>query len=139
MSMEAMPLARQVDYVFRQMEAELTHAAAGTVILHIRNNVVGKYGICHNPIESRNGIIEEQESEQGLSFEQVQAFRKLAVDSLRYKRGWTHGEIKFDFSVRKGNWSASITMESNYNMNVASSMFRYQPKHGQQTFRDSSS
>ena len=45
------PLARQIDYVFRQLETELTHASAGTVLIHIRNNTVGKYGIRHNPIE----------------------------------------------------------------------------------------
>lgn len=50
-SNSASPLARQVDFVFRQLESELTHASSGTVLIHIRNNTVGKYGIRHNPIE----------------------------------------------------------------------------------------
>lgn len=131
MGMELTPLARQMEYAFRQMEQELTHAAAGTVTIQIRNNVIGKYGICHNPIESRNGLIEEEPAESGLKSDQVLAFRKLAIDALQRKRGWTHGEIRFDFSVRKGAWSAGITFESNYNMaNVANGMFRLQPKYG---------
>ncbi|MFB9327583.1 O-methyltransferase [Paenibacillus aurantiacus] len=131
MGMESTPLARQMDYAFRQMESELIHSAAGTVTIQIRNDVIGKYGICHNPIESRNGVIEEESSESGLKADQVLAFRKLALDALQYKRGWTHGEIRFDFSVRKGSWSAGITFESNYNMaNIANGMFRLQPKYG---------
>ncbi|WP_308638516.1 O-methyltransferase [Paenibacillus silvisoli] len=134
MNLDAMPLARQVDFVFKQLEEELLNAQAGTVIIQIRNNAVGKYGVRHNPIESKNGCIGE--SEQGMTKEQVQAFRKMAVDSMKLKRSWTHGEIMYDFSVRSGSgaWSASILFESNYNM--ASSMFRYTPKYAQHSLRD---
>jgi hypothetical protein len=45
--MEMVSLARQVDFVFRQLEGELTNAAAGTVQICIRNNAVGKFGIEH--------------------------------------------------------------------------------------------
>lgn len=127
-----MPLSRQVDYVFKQLEEELLHALAGTVIIQIRNNVVGKYGVRHNPIESKNGRIDP--AEQGMTGEQVQAFRRMAVDSMKLKRSWTHGEIHYDFAVRSGAWSAGILFESNYNL--ASSMFRYTPKHGTQSLRD---
>lgn len=104
---------------------------AGTVIIQIRNNVVGKYGVRHNPIESKNGRIGQ--SEQGMSHEQVQAFRQMAVDSIKLKRNWTHGEIMYDFSVRSGTWSASILFESNYNL---ANMFRYTPKFNQQALRE---
>jgi hypothetical protein len=134
MSLETMSLARQVDFVFRQLEEELVHAVAGTVIIHIRNNTVGKYGVRHNPIESKNGEIGQPE--QGMTASQVQAFRQMAIDSLKLKRNWTHGEILYDFSVRSssGAWSASILFESNYNL--ANGMFRYQPKYSQQALRD---
>jgi hypothetical protein len=134
MSLETMSLARQVDFVFRQLEEELVHAVAGTVIIHIRNNAVGKYGVRHNPIESKNGEIGQPE--QGMTASQVQAFRQMAIDSLKLKRNWTHGEILYDFSVRSssGAWSASILFESNYNL--ANGMFRYQPKYSQQALRD---
>ncbi|MBP3962310.1 O-methyltransferase [Paenibacillus lignilyticus] len=134
MNLDAMPLTRQVDFVFKQLADELLNAQAGTVIIQIRNNAVGKYGIRHHPIESRNGQIGQ--SEQGMTQEQIQAFRQMAIDSIKLKRNWTHGEIMYDFSVRTGTgaWSASILFESNYNM--ASSMFRYTPKFAQHSFRD---
>lgn len=134
MNLDAMPLSRQVDFVFNQLEEELLHSLAGTVLIQIRNNIVGKYGVRHNPIESRNGEIGE--AEQGLTREQVQAFRRMAVDSIRLKRNWTHGEITYDFSVRSGTsaWSASISFESNYNM--AAGMFRYTPKYAQHALRE---
>jgi hypothetical protein len=127
MNNDEMPLARQIDFVFRQLEEELTDAVAGTVSIHIRNNTIGKFGIRHNPIECRNG--EMKGGEKGLSAMQVQAFRQLAIDALKLKRNWTHGEIMYDFSVRSGSagaWSASIQYESNYNS--ANWMYRYQPK-----------
>lgn len=126
MLMEELPLARQIDYVFRQLEEELTDAVAGTVMIQIRNNSVGKFGIRHNPIETRNGEIAPVS--KGLTAQQVVAFRRMAVDTLRLKQNWTHGEIAYDFAVKSGSnqWSASILYESNYNS--ANWMFRYQPK-----------
>ncbi|QAY68189.1 O-methyltransferase [Paenibacillus protaetiae] len=116
MELDAMPLARQIDFVFRQLEKELTNAAAGTVMIHIRNNAIGKFGLKNNPIESRNGKLET--AEKGMTPKQVQAFRQLAIDALKLRRDWTHGEILYDFSVRpnQDSWSASISYESNYNM-----------------------
>jgi hypothetical protein len=125
MRLEDMPLARQIDHVFRQLEAELTDAVAGTVTIQIRNNMIGKYGVRHHPIESVNGRFIEKE--RGLTAQQVSEFRRMAVESLRMKRNWTHGEILFDFAVRRNReWTASVQYESNYN--TANWMFRYQPK-----------
>lgn len=117
MNLDAMPLARQVDYVFRQLEDELVHAVGGTVHIHIRNNAIGKFGLRHNPIESKNGKLEGAGAGAGLTPSQVQAFRQMAIDALKLRRDWTHGEIMYDFSVRQsaGSWSASICYESNYN------------------------
>lgn len=126
METSSVSLARQVDFVFRQLEGELTNAAAGTVLIHIRNNSVGKFGLRHHPIETRNGKIEG--TEKGLSSAQVQAFRQMAIDALKLRQDWTHGEILYDFSVRPStnSWSASILYESNYNMATWSN--RYVPQ-----------
>ncbi|MBJ6362315.1 O-methyltransferase [Paenibacillus sp. GCM10012307] len=128
MGLEEMPLARQIDFVFRELEDELTHAMSGTVTIQIRNNTIGKFGIKHHPIECRNGELKKPEQSAGLTVPQVRAFRQMAVDALKMKRNWTHGEIMYDFSVRPnaGTWSASIQYESNYNS--ANWLFRYQPK-----------
>ncbi len=45
MNMDAMSLARQVDFVFKQLEEELVNSPAGTVMIHIRNNAIGKFGL----------------------------------------------------------------------------------------------
>lgn len=116
MEMDSASLARQVDFVFRQLEGELTNATAGTVLIHVRNNAIGKFGLRHHPIESKNGKF--QSEDQGLTSKQVQAFRQMAIEALKYRRDWTHGEIMYDFAVRSNanTWSASILFESNYNM-----------------------
>ncbi|MFD0960408.1 O-methyltransferase [Paenibacillus chungangensis] len=109
-------LARQVDFVFRQLEGELRNTAAGTILIHIRNNAVGKFGLRHHPISSKDGKLEPTIC--GLTTQQVQDFRQMAIDALKYRKEWTHGEILYDFSVRANtnSWSASVLYESNYNM-----------------------
>lgn len=114
--MSEVSLARQLDFVFRQLEPELTGAIAGTVLIHVRNNAVGKFGIKHHPIEMKEGEISSIGS--GMSKENIQQFRSLAIDALQYKTNWTHGEILYDFAVKSkpNSWSASVLYESNYNM-----------------------
>lgn len=125
MRLEDMSLARQIDQVFRYLEPELTDAVAGTVTIQIRNNRVGKYGVRHHPIEAVNGRFIQRE--RGMTAQQVNEFRRMAVESLRMKRDWTHGEILFDFAVRRNReWTASVQYESNYN--TATWMFRYPQK-----------
>ena len=121
----AASLTRQVDFVFRQLENELTNAVAGTVLIHVRNNAVGKFGVRHHPINSKDGQLGD-EKEQGMTPHQVKAFRQLAIDALKYRRNWTHGEIVYDFAVRnsaQNSWSASVLFESNYNMSYWNSNF----------------
>ncbi|MFD0589783.1 O-methyltransferase [Paenibacillus sp. GCM10027627] len=128
MEASSVSLARQIDFVFRQLESELTNLAAGTVLIHIRNNTVGKFGIRHHPIESKDGKIEGMG--KGLTPAQVQDFRQMAIDALKYRKDWTHGEIMYDFSVRQStnSWSASILYESNYNMSTWNNRFAAQPR-----------
>jgi hypothetical protein len=40
----------------------------------------------------------------------------MAIESLRLKKNWTHGEISFEFAMRKNLLSTSVQFESNYNM-----------------------
>ncbi|OBR64384.1 O-methyltransferase [Paenibacillus oryzae] len=127
-------LARQLDFVFRQLEGELINASAGTVLVHIRNNYVGKFGIRHHPIQSRDGKLENEAGKQkGLTAAQVQEFRQMAIDALKYRTEWTHGEILYDFSVRSqsGSWSASVLYESNFNMATWGSRYAPQAKQPQ--------
>lgn len=116
MDKKSTSLSRQIDFVFRQLEGELVNATAGTVLIHIRDNTVGKFGLRHHPIESKDGKLEG--NGKGLTPTQVQAFRQMAIEALKHRRNWTHGEILYDFAVRSTNnsWSASVLYESNYNM-----------------------
>lgn len=116
--MKDVPLARQIDFVFQQLEHELIGACAGTVLLQVRNNVVGKFGVKHHPIYLKDNEVHAEQS--GLTRDQVQSFRGLAIEALKLKRNWTHGEILYDFSVKSNHkgWSASVLYESNYNMST---------------------
>lgn len=114
MSEVHLPLARQLDLVFREVNEELASLDSGTLFIQIRNNVIGKFGVRHNPIEGRAGEIEELGN--GLNEQQRYAFRKMAIKSLKHKKNWTHGEIMFDFVLKKGVLYTSVQLESNYNM-----------------------
>jgi len=114
MNLEHVPLIRQLDMVFRQLNDELAHLSSGIIFIQIRNNVIGKFGIRHDPIQIRgNGFLHHS---QGLSEMHRNAFRQLALESLKYKRNWTHGEIQFEFALRNNTLIASVQFESNYNM-----------------------
>ncbi|MGQ7890176.1 O-methyltransferase [Paenibacillus sp. WC2504] len=115
MSLDQMSLARQIDLVFRRIKDELSHVSSGTVFVHIRNNKIGKFGVKHLPFESKDGVLPAI-TVKGLTEIQYQSFRQMALESLKRKKSWTHGEIYFDFTVRQGILSASITFETNYNM-----------------------
>ncbi|MNV81335.1 hypothetical protein D3C71_1749950 [compost metagenome] len=67
------------------------------------------------PFESSEGVLPAA-SNAGLTELQYQSFRQMAIDSLKRKKSWTHGEILFDFTVRKNVISISVSFESNYNM-----------------------
>ncbi|GIP29675.1 hypothetical protein J23TS9_48050 [Paenibacillus sp. J23TS9] len=121
---EQLSLARQLDMVFKELEEELSGLSSGTVFVQIRNNAIGKFGIRHNPLEGRNGELRSADS--GLSPVQYSSFRIMALESLKYKRHWTHGEISYEFAVRQGMIVVDATLESNYNM--ANLMIRY-PRH----------
>ncbi|WP_068783410.1 O-methyltransferase [Paenibacillus phocaensis] len=134
---EQISLVRQIDMVFKELEEELAGLSSGTVFLQIRNNTVGKFGIRHNPIEGRNGQLSEDT--HGLNAEQIHSFRKMAIQSLQFKRYWTHGEISYEFALRQGAVVIDAVMESNYNM--ANLLIQRYPHHdnGTNTYRNMSS
>ncbi|MDR6554098.1 O-methyltransferase [Paenibacillus qinlingensis] len=113
--MDHFTLARQIDVVFRKIKEELSHMNSGTVFVHIRNNEIGKFGIKHLPFEGTEGALSAVEN-VGLTELQFQSFRQMAIESLKRKKSWTHGEILFDFAVRRNVISVSVSLESNYNM-----------------------
>ncbi|WP_106766910.1 O-methyltransferase [Paenibacillus faecalis] len=121
---DQLSLARQLDLVFRELEEELSGLSSGTVFVQIRNNVIGKFGIRHNPLTGQNGVIAP--AGKGLTPSQQQSFRAIALESLKHKRRWTHGEISYDFTVRQGLIIIDAILESNYNM--ANLMIRYPRK-----------
>ncbi|WP_145336286.1 O-methyltransferase [Paenibacillus xylanexedens] len=121
MKTEQLSLARQLDLVFKELDQELSGLDSGVVFVQIRNNVIGKFGIRHNPITGKDGRMEIEG--EGLNQGQRTAFRAMALETLKFKRNWTHGEISYDFTVRQGMIMIDATMESNYNM--ANLMIRY--------------
>ncbi|WP_245339398.1 O-methyltransferase [Paenibacillus shirakamiensis] len=122
MNIEDLSLQRQLAIVFKELELELSGLTSGTIFVQIRNNVVGKFGIKQVPLMGRNGSFSGMSS-QGLSAAQQLNFRNMAIESLNYKRSWTHGEISFEFALRQDMVVVDATMESNYNM--ANLMIRY--------------
>lgn len=118
---EQLSLARQMDLVFKELQEELSGLSSGTVFVQIRNNVIGKFGIRHNPLSGRSGTFTDKG--EGLNAGQLSSFRLMALESLKFKRRWTHGEISYEFAVRQGIVMVDAVMESNYNM--ANLMIRY--------------
>jgi len=112
MNLEKFPLARQVDVVMEKLEAELIGLTAGTIVLQIRDDKVGKFGIRHLPVACNNNNKESA----GMSASHVKILRRLAVEALQRKTVWTHGEISYDFVLRQDQVYVSVQFESNYNM-----------------------
>ncbi|NDI36751.1 O-methyltransferase [Chengkuizengella sediminis] len=114
MYIEQLSLARQLDLVFDEIQVELGNLTSGVVFLQIRNNTVGKFGVIHDPIEGNDrgslGNI------HGLTTQQIFSFKKMAIQSLKYKNHWTHGQISFEFALKNKNLATSFQFESNYNM-----------------------
>jgi hypothetical protein len=114
MSLEYMSLVRQMDTVIRTLFDELRYLTSGTVFVQIRNDSIGKFGIKHDPIEMGQAGLPRVELQ--MSEEHLKAFRQMAIGSLEHKKSWTHGEIYFEFAMRRNVLCASVQFESNYNM-----------------------
>ncbi len=114
MIIEQLSLARQIDIVFKELVEELSYLSSGIIFVQIRNNTVGKFGIKHDPIQGQDVLMKDYKP--GLTSNHKQAFRKIYIESLQFKKCWTHGEILFDFAIRSNKLITSVQFESNYNM-----------------------
>jgi len=83
--------------------------------LHIRHNLIGKFGVRTTPLEETNDQVKEPKT-QGLTLLQQQSLLKQAIELLNYKKNRTDGEINFDFVLRQNKLYVSVQFESNYNM-----------------------
>lgn len=130
---DQLSLARQLDMVFRELDTELSAMTSGIIFIQIRNNAIGKFGIRHNPIAGRNGRLTEEN--KGLTVVQLQSFRAMAIEALKFKRYWTHGEISYEFALRQEMIVVDAIMESNYNM-ANLMIHRYARKESSTTYQD---
>jgi len=109
---EQLSLARQVTLALEKLSPELIGMSAGTIVFQVRNDEIGKFGIRHLPMDCG----EAKPDPEGMTSRQVDQLRQMAVQALRHKKGWTHGEIAYDFVLRNGKVHLSVQFESNYNM-----------------------
>lgn len=123
MVLKDVSLIRQVDVALEQLEGELRGMSAGTIVLQIRENSVGKFGIRHLPMDCGEHTVS---SKDGMTREQVSQLRRMAIEALKQKSGWTFGEIAYDFMLRQGKLFVTVLFESNYNM--ANHLIRFSPK-----------
>jgi hypothetical protein len=119
MSKERSKLERQVELVFAQLSMELKYATSGTIVLQVRDDSIGKFGIRHEPIALDTD--RKFKRARGLNAQQQEMFLRLALESLSLKH-WTYGEIQLDFAIRQDRISISVTFESNYNMSNVSAI-----------------
>jgi len=110
MYLEQIPLSKQLELVFRTLRHELAQLVSGTIIVQIRNNLVGKFGVRYDPLDRG-----EHGGPTGLSDRHQEQLREIGIRSLQRKR-WTHGEIQLKFRLFDHGLQASVLMESNYNM-----------------------
>ncbi|MEX1029848.1 MAG: O-methyltransferase [Paenibacillaceae bacterium] len=114
MILETLSLNRQMEMVFRELRDELASLASGTIFMQIRNNLIGKFGVKHDFVGSKDDSLKDDGP--GLSEQHLQALRHIGIQSLQKKK-WTHGEIQLEFVVKDNSLDTSIFSESNYNMN----------------------
>lgn len=107
-------LTRQLSLVFDQLEPELIGLTGGTLIVCIRNDLIGKFGVKHDAMESKDEKIVPLRN--GLQKRHVISFRLMAIEALKRKKAWTHGEIMFDFTLKQDTLLVSTWFESNYNL-----------------------
>lgn len=111
---DLLSLDRQLEIVFKELQQELSQLVSGTIFVQIQNNGIVKFGIRTLPLEETDDQVEAKT--QGLTELQQRLLLKLAIDALKYKTNWTHGEIHFDFALKHNELRGSVQFESNYNM-----------------------
>ena len=49
-------LTKQLNIVFTSLDKELAGLTSGIVFIQIRNNVIGKFGIRHDPLDRKSVV-----------------------------------------------------------------------------------
>lgn len=114
MSIQHSSLRKQIEIVFNQIKDELCQLSSGIVFMQIRNDGIGKFGVRHDHFDSMSD--QSAGNSTGLSEWHWKSFKQMAMDSLKLKKNWTHGEISYEFAMKRGILCTSVQMESNYNM-----------------------
>lgn len=109
-----MTLERQLETAFKQLQQELSQMVSGTIIVQIRDNNVGRFGIRTIPLEETNDQVELKK--QGLSEYQQRSLLLQAIEALKHMKNWSHGEICFNFLLQNNNLHVNVQFESKYNM-----------------------
>ena len=81
---QQLSLARQLDLVFREISDELAHMSSGCVFIQIRNDMIGKFGVRHEPLDTSSA--EEVKKQKGLNEQQRYAFQKWRFGSGTQKK-----------------------------------------------------
>lgn len=97
MLLKPIPLAVQADMIFQELVQDLNGLSSGIVILHIRNSLVGTFGVRH-AVQLQNVAAATGDGKAVLNEQSIDCFRELAVHLLKHKQSWTRGEITFRFS-----------------------------------------
>lgn len=106
-------LEQQLEMAFNALQQELSELASGTIIVQIRDNLVGKFGIRTIPLELTKDQVEM--TKQGLTQYQQRSLQLQAIEALKHKKNWTHGEIRINFLLQNSDLHASVQIESSYN------------------------
>ncbi|MFC3770387.1 CopG family antitoxin [Paenibacillus sp. GCM10012303] len=117
-TVDQLSMERQLEMVFEELRQQLSQLVSGTIYAQIRNNIIGKFGIRTNPLEETDSQVETKT--QGLTELQQRLLLKKAIEVLKYKTNWTHGEVCFNFALQHNELRASVQFESNYSLSKQS-------------------
>lgn len=113
---ELIELKKQLNLAVSQLYEELMHLTSGTIFFQIRNNAIGKFGIRHDMHDTILYAQDAYKISKGLHEAHVAQIRRVILQALQHKSGWTHGEMMFEFSIRQEKLRIHTMYESNYNM-----------------------
>lgn len=102
MVLKSIPLPVQVDMILQDLTDELCGLTAGTVFLHIRNNMVATYGVRHRLENRLERGADGKFIKPAVSRDHVKLFREMATDIVSRKTNWARGTVSYKFSVKQG-------------------------------------
>jgi len=113
---EQQSLERQLEIAFEKLQSELSQLVSGTIVMQIRDNQIGRFGVRTLPLEEK--VDNGEAGIQGLTASQQHMLMKQAIEALKFKTNWSYGEIQFDFVWKNNEMSLSVQFESNYNLPI---------------------